>query len=98
VHPFETAEDALVALDAMEEPIHLLITDVVLPNMNGRVLAEHVRVGRPGISVLFSSGYPRDVIAHHGVLEPGIEFLAKPYAGDALAARVRALLDARGAG
>jgi signal transduction histidine kinase/CheY-like chemotaxis protein len=98
VHPFETAEDALVALDAMEEPIHLLITDVVLPNMNGRVLAEHVRVGRPGISVLFSSGYPRDVIAHHGVLEPGIEFLAKPYAGDALAARIRALLDARGAG
>jgi DNA-binding response OmpR family regulator len=82
----------------MEGPIHLLITDVVLPNMNGRMLAERVRARRPGISVLFSSGYPRDLIAHHGVVDPGIEFLAKPYTSDALAARVRQVLDGRAAG
>jgi DNA-binding response OmpR family regulator len=92
VHAFETAEDALAAEAAMEEPIHLLITDVVLPNLNGGVLAERMRARRPDLSVLFISGYPRNVIAHHGVLDPGIEFLAKPFTGDALAARVRALL------
>jgi signal transduction histidine kinase/ActR/RegA family two-component response regulator len=98
VHAFETAEDALAAVAVMEGPIHLLITDVVLPNMNGRMLAERVRARRPGISVLFSSGYPRDLIAHHGVVDPGIEFLAKPYTSDALAARVRQVLDGRAAG
>jgi hypothetical protein len=48
--------------------------------------------------VLFTSGYPRNVIGQHGVLDPGIEFLAKPYTRDALAARVRELLDGRGTG
>jgi len=98
VHPFESAEDALAAVAAMEEPIHLLITDIVLPNLNGRVLAARMRARRPGISVLFTSGYPRKVIGHHGVLDPGIEFLAKPYSAEVLATRVRELLDGRAAG
>jgi CheY-like chemotaxis protein len=98
VHAFETAEDALAAEAGMEEPIQLLITDVVLPNLNGRVLADRMRARRPGLSVLFTSGYPRNVIGQHGVLDPGIEFLAKPYTRDALAARVRELLDGRGTG
>ncbi len=98
VHAFETAEDALAAVAAMEGRMHLLITDVVLPNMNGGELAERMVARRPGIAVLFTSGYPRSVIAHHGVVDPGIEFLAKPYTSDALAARVRQLLDGRAAG
>ena len=96
VHPFETAEAAIASIGAMAEPVHLLITDVVLPGMNGRRLAERIRALRPGIPVLFTSGYTGDVLARHGVLDPGLEFLPKPYSVDSLAATVRALLD-RGA-
>jgi signal transduction histidine kinase/CheY-like chemotaxis protein len=93
VHSFETAGAALSAVAAMEAPIHLLITDVVLPDVNGRVLAERIRALRPGIPVLFASGYTDNVLENHGVLDPGIEFLAKPYSSLSLAARVRDLLD-----
>jgi signal transduction histidine kinase/CheY-like chemotaxis protein len=98
VHGFETAEEALSAVAAMEAPVHLLITDVVLPDLDGPALAERIRALRPDIAVLFTSGYSGHVLARHGVLDPGIEFLAKPYSSQTLAARVRELLDRRPGG
>jgi signal transduction histidine kinase len=98
VHGFATAEEAIAAVGVMEAPIHLLITDVVLPGMNGRELAERIQALRPGVAVLFTSGYTRNVIARHGVLQAGIEFLAKPYSSHSLGARVRELLDGRRGG
>ena len=95
VHAYGTAAEALSAVAAMEAPIDLLITDVVLPDVNGRVLAAGIRRLRPDITVLFTSGYTGSVLEGHGVLEPGIEFLAKPYSSQALASRVRELLDGR---
>ena len=62
--------------------------------MNGRRLAEELLRRRPGLRILFTSGYTANVILQHGVLEEGVEFLAKPYSAQSLAQRVRALLDA----
>jgi two-component system cell cycle sensor histidine kinase/response regulator CckA len=95
VHAFGTATEALSTVAAMDTPIGLLITDVVLPDVNGRLLAEGIRKLRPDIAVLFTSGYTGAVLEGHGVLEPGIAFLAKPYSSQALASRVRDLLDGR---
>ena len=73
--------------------IDLLITDVVMPEMNGRQLFEQLRENYPGIKSLFMSGYTADIIADHGVLEDGISFLHKPFTRQQLAEMVRAVLD-----
>jgi CheY-like chemotaxis protein len=73
--------------------IHLLLTDVIMPEMNGRELAEKLLSLYPGLKCLFMSGYTADVIAHHGVLDEGVQFIQKPFSLDALAAKVRATLD-----
>ena len=83
---------ALALVKSYTKPIHLVITDVVLPGMNGKELAEQLQRLRPGIKVLFTSGYPRDVIAHRGVLDPGLAYIGKPYSPDAIAAKVREVL------
>lgn len=75
-------------------PIHLLISDVVMPEMNGKVLLERLRHYRPGVKCLFMSGYTADVIAPHGVLEEGMEFLQKPFSLQAITSRIRQVLDA----
>ena len=72
--------------------IDLLLTDVVMPVMNGRELSQRVRALKPEIKVLFTSGYTADAIAHHGVLEPGVDFLEKPFSLAAMAEKVRAAL------
>ncbi|RRR74269.1 MAG: PAS domain-containing sensor histidine kinase [Candidatus Viridilinea halotolerans] len=92
VFAFRDGPAALRTIRAMNDPIDLLVTDVILPAMNGRVLAEELRQLRPNIKVLFTSGYTANVIVHHGILEAGIEFLPKPYALTTLAQRVREVL------
>ncbi len=74
--------------------IDLLVTDVIMPDMNGKELADRLLRRRPQMKVLFTSGYTADTIGRHGMLEAGVEFLAKPYSPVELARRVRQCLDA----
>ena len=85
--------EALVFVEAHDGPIALLITDVVMPGMNGREVADAVRQKSPTTKVLFTSGYTADAIAEKGVADEGIAFLGKPYTLKAIGAKVRALLD-----
>ncbi|MBF0111944.1 MAG: dephospho-CoA kinase [Desulfamplus sp.] len=73
--------------------IHLLISDVIMPQMNGRELADRVIVSRPSIKLLFMSGYTASVIAHRGVLDDGVQFIQKPFSMNALTIKVREILD-----
>jgi signal transduction histidine kinase/DNA-binding response OmpR family regulator len=86
-------EEALQVAKAHEGPIHLLVTDVVMPRMSGRALANLLEPSRPEMRVLFVSGYTDDAVVRHGVLAEGIEFLSKPFGMEALALKVRAVLD-----
>jgi two-component system, cell cycle sensor histidine kinase and response regulator CckA len=85
-------ETAIAAADRHPGHIHLLITDVVLPRANGRELAARLAIHRPAIKVLYVSGTSDGVIARHRMLEPGIEFLEKPFALDSLLRKVRQIL------
>ena len=85
--------EALAMATERKTPIHLLLTDVVMPVMNGRELSERLAGIHQETRILFTSGYTGNIIAHHGVLEQGTEFLSKPYTLDVLAARVRRVLD-----
>lgn len=80
---------------AQEHPgdIRLLLTDVVMPEMNGRDLAAHLLSRHPGIKILYMSGYTSDIIARHGVLEEGLHFIQKPFTSSALIARVKEMLN-----
>ncbi|MCE9579748.1 MAG: PAS domain S-box protein [Deltaproteobacteria bacterium] len=89
-------EDALRVAAAHAEPIAMLVTDVVMPRMNGRELAERLVPLRPAMRVLYVSGYTADALGHQGVLEAGIAYLQKPVTPLVLAAKVRAMLDAPG--
>jgi PAS domain S-box-containing protein len=87
--------EALTALRSSSGHVHLLLTDVVMPGMDGKELADRSLEIRPDLKVLFSSGYAKDVLGRHGVLdeEEGVAFIAKPYTPGALARKVRAVLD-----
>jgi two-component system cell cycle sensor histidine kinase/response regulator CckA len=74
--------------------IDLLLTDVIMPDTNGRKLAETLRPALPGLRVLYMSGYPDGAIAHHGMLEPGVAYLAKPFTTEAVVRKVREVLEA----
>jgi len=91
------AEGLETARQHTGRPISLVLTDVIMPVMGGNVMAEWLRVSNPDLKILFSSGYTDDAISHHGVLQPGIEFIPKPYSRTALACKVRQLLDQPGA-
>jgi len=93
-----SAHDAISALGLIETAdirIDLLLTDVVLPGMNGRQLAEQAKNRRPDLVVLFTTGYSRNAIVHQGRLDPGVAMIQKPITQESLAARIRDLLDAR---
>ena len=76
------------------DDIAILVTDVMMPRMTGRELAVKLNLLRPAMKVLYASGYSQDVTSRHGVLEPEINFIQKPYTPHGLAARIRLLLDA----
>jgi two-component system, cell cycle sensor histidine kinase and response regulator CckA len=89
-------QDALhVARDHTGSPIRLVITDVIMPLMGGKVMAEWLKATYPDLKILFTSGYTDDAIAQHGVLEPDVVFLSKPYTPATLARKVREMLDAK---
>jgi two-component system cell cycle sensor histidine kinase/response regulator CckA len=91
----ENGQEAVDTAGRVAAPIHLLLTDVVLPKLSGRAAAERVRVLHPGIKVLYMSGYTDDQISRHGVLEPGIVLLQKPFTPADLIQRVGEVLDER---
>jgi PAS domain S-box-containing protein len=89
-----TPGKALEVAKTFGSPIHLVITDVVMPEMNGRDLAEQLILLHPDMKILFMSGYTANVIAHHGVLDEGVRFIPKPFSRKDIALKVREVLDA----
>ena len=88
--------EALSLSEQYPEPIHLLITDVVMPRMTGKELATRLLALRPSLKTLYTSGYPANAIAHEGVLDPGVAYLPKPFSRAQLAAKVRDVLSEKG--
>jgi CheY-like chemotaxis protein len=86
------AKQALAVL-AVQPRVDLLFTDVVMPDMNGRQLADAVTRTWPAVKILYTTGYTRNAIVHNGMLDPGVAFLPKPFTLGQLAAKVRQVLD-----
>jgi len=91
-----TASDARFAIPLLQskDPIDLLISDVILPHVNGRKLAEMARASRPTLKVLFVSGYSENALVRGEFLDAGMDMLTKPFALDTLGAKVHAMIDA----
>jgi DNA-binding NtrC family response regulator len=88
----ENASEALARF-SHEPDVDLLLTDVVMPDTNGRELAERMLKLRPGLPVLYMTGFTRNAVVHNGMLDPGVNFMAKPFTVDQLATKVREALD-----
>jgi two-component system cell cycle sensor histidine kinase/response regulator CckA len=91
-----SASEAIRIAEAFPDPIHLMVTDVVMPRMSGRELARRLGTILPDTRVLFMSGYTEDAIVNHGVIESGAGFLQKPFTPSELARKVREILDTSG--
>jgi DNA-binding NtrC family response regulator len=89
----ENGAEALAIVEGHRGEIDLLLTDVVMPRMSGKVLAQRLLARRPGLRVVYMSGHTEDAIVDHGVMDGGTDFIAKPIALETLLARVRAVLD-----
>lgn len=89
----ESGEDALRVVEGHDGPIDLLVTDVVMPNMGGKDLADRLQSIYPQMKVIYMSGYTDNTIAHHGVLERGLNFIEKPFTLEVLAHKVREVLN-----
>ncbi|MFO8089949.1 MAG: PAS domain-containing protein [Desulfatiglandaceae bacterium] len=87
--------EALRMFEEHKDPIHLMVTDVIMPGMSGKELANFIKDMMPELKVLFMSGYTDNAIVHHGVLEKGIAFLQKPFTPERLARKVREVLEKR---
>jgi len=90
-----TAGEALLVSEHHEGPIHLLVTDLIMPTMSGRELARRIATRRPETRALYLSGYTGDTIVRHGMLEADMAFLQKPFTVDGLTRKVREMLDGR---
>lgn len=88
-----SGKEALEVCQQHPRPIHLMVTDVIMPGMSGRELAGRLATLRPEMKVLYVSGFTDDVIVHHGVVESSAAFLQKPFQPAELTRKVRALLD-----
>jgi CheY-like chemotaxis protein len=86
-------DDALRLCEEHNRPIQLMVTDVVMPGMDGRELTNRLMLLHPEIRVLYMSGYTDNIIVHHGILERGINYIQKPFTVGALAGKVREVLD-----
>jgi two-component system, cell cycle sensor histidine kinase and response regulator CckA len=93
----KNAQEARLICEQHASSIHMLLTDVVMPGISGRELAQALLARNPAVKVLFMSGYTENAIVHHGVLDNGTFFLQKPFTPAILASKVREVLDARGA-
>ena len=91
----ESPLDALALFEKGDRPIDLVITDVVMPGMTGTELREKLEAVRPGVKVLFMSGYTSNIIHRHGVLDQGTNFIQKPFSRNDLAKKVRDAIAAR---
>jgi len=89
----ENGKEAMKIAESHDAPIHLLVTDVVMPGMSGRALAEKLQEKVPKLKVLYMSGYTDNAIAHHGVLKKDVDFIQKPFTRERLASKVREMLD-----
>jgi CheY-like chemotaxis protein len=94
--PAAALDMARKASEGGGEAPDLLLTDVVMPGMDGRKLHDAVREKRPGLKCLYMSGYPADVIVHQGVLDEGLHYIQKPFTRAALAERLRRILGGAG--
>jgi CheY-like chemotaxis protein len=90
----ENGEEAL-RISQQQQTIHLMLTDVVMPGMSGRELAECIQSQRSEIKVLYMSGYTDSAIVHHGVLTSGVNFIQKPFTPEKLTSKIREVLDAK---
>ena len=88
--------EGLQQVKEYKETIHLLLTDTVMPKMNGKELAETLKKTKPDMKVLFMSGYPREVLSQQGRIDASINLIQKPFSNDALARRIREVLDQNG--
>lgn len=92
VLPARNGAEAIALAEGCDDRIDLLLTDVVMPGMNGAELATQLVLRNPEMKVLFTSGYTEDVITHHGVLVEGVSFIGKPYTPSGLARKIREVL------
>lgn len=86
--------EALTRAGGHSGPVHLLVTDVIMPGMSGREVATALIQARPALRTLYLSGYADESIVRHGILQPGVAFLQKPFTAEGLARKVREILDA----
>ena len=93
IYEAKDGEEALQKITNFEGTMDLLITDVVLPKMNGKELADKIKKLKPDIKIIFMSGYTDETIVHQGILEAGIEFIQKPFSPNKFAEKVRQILD-----
>jgi len=88
-----TLEAAIATAREHTGPIHLMLTDVIMPGMNGRELAAHMQQIRPQTKVLFMSGYTDRIMSPDGILDPSVPYLQKPFTGEQLSQAVRSVLE-----
>jgi len=89
------AQSAMVFLAQSERPVSLMLTDIVMPGQNGKELGDEAQKLRPGLKIIYMTGYSRNAVVHQGRLDPGVDLIQKPISQTDLANRIRQALDRR---